>query len=260
MPINYKLLFGAGATAAALAVDKLLPSWPDWIGIALALVAVACYALGSWEWSGKFQAIEQSNRRRNTRSLRCVVTASVLISGLLLIFIMLKLIPTAPLDTSQIAMLERYRRFYENSEAPHKTTLIEMTNGELKTRGGNLYIGIKAMNTHWSKVARERDARAGRKEIDQIESGRLWREEMAQAGLEFDAKYRVEARMVLQELRNRIPHDLRKHIIGLGNINPADVRSGKVSLYDLFPADFAVGFSDLLAREIEELVRLLPPD
>jgi len=171
---------------------------------------------------------------------------------------MLKLIPTAPLDTNQLAMLERYRRFYENSDAPHKTTLIEMTNVELKTRGMNLYTGIKAMNAHYGKVARERESRLGRKEIDQAESGRLWHEEMAQAGLEFDAKYRVDARMVLQELRNRIPYDARKHIIGLGNMNPADVRAGKVSLYDLFPADFAVGFSDLLAREIEELVKLLP--
>lgn len=252
------MLFGLGATAGAFAVDKLLPSWPDWVGIVLAASAVLCYTWGVWEWSGKFQAIERSNRRRQTSNLRWAITALVFTSGLLAVLIMLKLTPATPLDSSQLAMLERYRRFYENSEAPYKTTLIEMTNGELKTRGTNLYTGIKAMNAYWSKVAREREARLMRKAIDQAESLRLWREEMAQAGLEFDSKYRVEARMVLQEVRNRIPYEARKHIIGLGSINPADVRAGKVSLYDLFPADFAVGFSELLAREIEELVKLLP--
>jgi hypothetical protein len=165
-----------------------------------------------------------------------------------------------PTRDEQEALLERYRRFVENSEAPNRTTLIELTNRELKARGTNLYTRIKAMNAHYAEVARTRKTREERKEIDAEESGRLWLQETAEAGKEFDENYRTDARMVLLELRNRIPYAARKHIVGLPNINPADKRAGKVSMYDIFPAEFAVGFSDLLAREIEELVKLLPDE
>ena len=64
--------------------------------------------------------------------------------------------------------------------------------------------------------------------------------------------------MVLVELRNRIPYGKRKHIIGLPNINPADPRDGSVSLYSVMTGESGFWFSELLAREIEELVKLLP--
>ena len=66
--------------------------------------------------------------------------------------------------------------------------------------------------------------------------------------------------MVLIELRNRIPMEARKHIVGLPNIKPADERDGQVSLYDIIPRNMAVFTSDMLAREIEELTKLLPDD
>ena len=81
---------------------------------------------------------------------------------------------------------------------------------------------------------------------------------MAKAGDEFDQKHRVDARMVLLELRNRIPFEARKHIIGMGGVKPEDKRAGVVSLYDIIPADFGVGFAAMLARELKELAKLLP--
>jgi hypothetical protein len=162
-----------------------------------------------------------------------------------------------PSDRERTALLERYRHFVENSEAPNKTSLIELTNVELKVRGANLYGRIKTINSHYSGIAVLRQDRLAKKEISPEESGRLWQEEKAKAGEEFEG-LRVEARMILVELRNRIPYEARKHIVGLPSINPADKRAGSVSLHDVFPSGLAVGFSDLLAREIEELVKLLP--
>jgi hypothetical protein len=253
-----KFLFATGTAILGFIMDRILSNLPAWISLSLFAVALTLYAGGLWDWSGKFNAMSKPNRRKETIKLRLLLVGLFVFAGVLFLITIRGLMPQPTLNAEQLAMLDRYRRFYLNSDAPNKTTLIEMTNRELKIRGTNLYTRIKAMNAHYSQVARNREARHASKEIDDIENGRLWREEMAQAGEEYDRNYRTEARMVLLELRNRTPYQARKHILGMPSINPADNRAGQVSLYDVFPAEFSVGFSDLLAREIEELVKLLP--
>jgi hypothetical protein len=64
--------------------------------------------------------------------------------------------------------------------------------------------------------------------------------------------------MVRKALQSRIPYEHRKHILGLPDLKPADPRAGSVSLYGAFPSPFNLFFSEQLANELEELVKLLP--
>ena len=81
---------------------------------------------------------------------------------------------------------------------------------------------------------------------------------MAQAGAEYSRAYRAEPQWSEGNCRIEFLMNRASISFGLPSLNPADPRAGKVSLYDVMPESFSIMFVDLLAREIEELGKLLP--
>jgi hypothetical protein len=156
------------------------------------------------------------------------------------------------------ATIDRYRRALEVEKNTGTTTLIELTNTELKQKGTILYKKIQDLDSFHNKNIRELKAQHERKEIDKLQLKQLWDKQEAQVAEEFAKELRTDALMVREELRNRIPEERRKHIIGLPNVNPADSREGSVSLYSVLPTPLNFHVSGQLAYEIEELVKLLP--
>src|SRR5438094_6244935 len=113
------------------------------------------------------------------------------------------------------------------------------------------------MNSFYGGNIRKLQTQLDTKKINNAKFAELMREQSQKGAEEFDRESKVDAQMVLLELRNRIPFEKRKHIIGLPNIRPADPRDGSVSLYSVLPGEFGFWWSEMLAREIEELVKLL---
>ena len=228
----------------------------------LSLVAVSFYSLAIAHWVADFK-YEPSKKRRSVhryeRYLQWTVPGLFILSFILVFTFIAynKLGVQAPLDEQQ-ALIERYRNLFKISEVSNKTTLIELTNKELKAKGTLLYKKIKAMNSFYGGNIRKLQTQLNTKQIDKEKFAELSREQVQKGAEEFDKESRVDAQMVLVELRNRIPYGKRKHIIGLPNINPADPRDGSVSLYSTMTGEFGFWWSELLAREIEELVKLLP--
>jgi hypothetical protein len=97
------------------------------------------------------------------------------------------------------------------------------------------------------------------KQLRQLNDSNAISEEMRRVEEEYDSEVKVDATMVLGELKNRIPYERRNHILGLPEINPADPKAGSPSMYTApWPGPFNLLFSQMLANEMEELVKLLP--
>ncbi len=126
---------------------------------------------------------------------------------------------------------------------------------ELKHRGTSIYKDIYALIDHWESQTRISDASTP----DQAERLRLAHERVIEAGKEFDTKLRTDATIVLRELRSRIPYEARKQIPAIPTFEPADPRAGALITLDIpLGPEFSFGMMKPLARELEELVKLLP--
>jgi hypothetical protein len=230
--------------------------WPKPVLLVPAVGALLCFAFGAYKWGGEFNYRIRGTSQQTL--LRWALASLVTLSAGLAFGTYLRVFPTW--TDEREARLQRYQRFYENSDAPNKTTLIEMTNVELKTRCANLLQRMNAMMSHFGTQDGQLKGRFYAKEITQAEYEKRYSALEAAVAREFEAKYRVEARMLLLEFRNRIAPENRKHIVGMGGFKSSDPRDGTVSLYDIFPSTFGFYFSEQLARELQELSKLLPDD
>jgi len=148
-----------------------------------------------------------------------------------------------------------------SSAPPAKTTIDQLSNSELKQRATRVYRRIDEIDQFYDEANRRAKDRKAKHEITEEQYGEIWVENLRRGGEEFDKSARAEAAIVLDELRKRIPPESRKHIIGLPDLLPADPKEGSVPLYFAAPTMEAnYGFTHLLAREIEQLVKLLPDD
>jgi len=229
---------------------------PTFVTGIIASLAVAYFSVGLWYWAGQFQYQYKSARVWEGRKLQGSITG-LFVTICILSFIYYHSLISVPWSEQQ-QLIERYRHVLGTSEIPNKTTLIELTNKELKSKGTQIYRKIHAMNQHYNASIRELRKKSARNELDEVKRRELEREITSKGGEEFNRELRTDATMVVRELRNRIPYASRKHIVGLPDINPADKRAGSVSRYTVMPAEFSFFWSDQLAREIEELVKLLP--
>lgn len=220
------------------------------------LVAIGLYSIGIWHWASEFHHEHKSVREKKDRTLQLVVTG-LFASFFVLAFVSYHQLIPVPFDENEAA-IKRYRHALGIDENTGRTTLIELSNRELKKKSTLLYEKIRQINNYNDERIRELNNKLAKKEIDEGKLVIARNEEIARYTKEFDEKIRVDAVMVLGELRNRIPLDKRKHFIGLPDIRPADRRDSSVSLHRAMPSAMSVHFSGLLANEIEELVKLLP--
>jgi hypothetical protein len=246
--------FGHGS-ALLLVVAEALNVW-TWVVGAITVLAVAFYTTGLWNWAGNFQHKQKHERPKQDRRLRLAVCGLFLATSAVMFAYYHELFPIS--ISEQQALIQRYRYMFERTEIPNKTTLIELTNSELRSKGTNVYRGIHKLNDFYGANVQQLRQKQQRGEIDKPKLEELIAAEESRAATEFAREWQVDAALVLRELRNRIPREARKHIVGLPGIKSADPRDGVVSLYDVLPTPFNLFASDLLAREIEQLVKLLP--
>jgi len=249
--------FGLGAAVGGPFLQWWIPTVPPLWPIVLGFVSVGSFTLGLWEWSGKFAATAQQNRKNETRKMRlalAILFAAACVLGLVLLR---DLAPKPPLDAAQMALLDRYKQFYEKSEAPNKTTLIEMTNSELKTRTANVASRLTGLSKALDDGEKALRVRFDKGEFTEPVFQKMFQDLTKGLGEEY-GRYRVDASMCLQELRNRVPPEARKHFPGIPGIRDSDPRGGAVVLTDLLPNSVSVMMVEFLVRELEMLSKLLP--
>jgi hypothetical protein len=260
VPKRARFYFGGGSAVILFLLEILqvmqIVSIPLSVAALLGVIAVSFYAVGIWEWVGQFKYAQQSVNDQQVLRLRGLVTGLFVLAAILAFILWHRMYPL-PSNEMQ-ATLERYRRALGIDENKGITALIELTDEEVEQKGTLIYKKIRDMNSFYNvndlKLQNKRD----RKEIDEAKYQELVRQQMLQAGDEFIRELRTDAIMVLTALRGRIPYEHRKHIVGLPDIMPADPRAGSVSLYSVTPGVFNLFWSEMLANEIEELVKLLP--
>jgi len=241
-------------TLTTFAFDRIDMPW--FVTGAAAGGAVVFWSLAIWNWVGRFRYQSSTNAKLQNLTLK-LVTAGMFVLLCLLSFSYYKsLIPAD--EGEQAALLERYRRTLDLAELPNKTALIELTDEELRKKSEITVRNIRDMNAFYGESLEKHKARLNRREIDQLRFQELHRQEALRAAEEYERKYRIDAQMVVRELRNRIPYAARKHIVGLPEIRPADSRAGNVDLGSVMSSEFSLYYSDALCREIEELAKLLP--
>jgi hypothetical protein len=143
--------------------------------------------------------------------------------------------------------------------APAKTTIDQLSNSELKQRATRIYRKIDDIDHFYDDGIHRAEDRKAKHEITEEQFHEIWIASLRRGGDEFDKSVRADAAIVLAELRKRIPYESRKHIVGLPDLLSANPKDGSTSLYFAVPAT-PYGFTHLLAREIEQLAKLLPDD
>jgi len=249
-----RTLWGIGSAIGYVILERM--EFPVWVAGPLGLVAVGCFAAGLWQWAGEFNHQQPRGRRGEQKRLQ-IVLSGLFVTTCVLGFLGLRgLIPTSSNETTE--MLERYRRLFAISDIPNKTSLIELNNRELKAKATAVYQRIRDMEEVWNAEHQRIRSQLQSGAIDQATHDELVKEQRERFTNEYAREHRVDARMVLTELYNRIPPKARKHLMGLPGITDNDPRSGIVSMYDIMPPEVSIYFSDQLANQIEELVKLLP--
>jgi hypothetical protein len=151
--------------------------------------------------------------------------------------------------------ITRYRQEIGIEKVQNVRPLISLTNKELRKKGTNEVLTIRAIVSYHQDQYIELNARHRKREITDIQFQELREREDKRAMEELNEKVKVAAFMSFDELSKREP-GAAGMLIGLPRLNPADKRDESPSLYRLFV--LSVHDAGRLADNIEELVKALP--
>ena len=192
-PDPWSWWFKSGTAAVVFIAEKL--ELPTFAMAIIALGAVAYFSVGLWFWAGQFQHKYISVRAKEEWKLKFTLI-SLFIGICFVSFVYYhQLIPIATSEQEQL--VQRYRYLFKISEIPNKTTLIELSDAELKSKGTLLYKKIKAMNSFYGDNIRKLETQLNAKTIDKEKFSELRREQMRKGAEEFDKESRVDAQWCL---------------------------------------------------------------
>ena len=165
------------------------------------------------------------------------------------------------LDSTVVRLMDAL----EIAEGPNVTSLVRLTNNELKAKATTLYTAVRGMNQAYNQMQGDLLAQRTRAEITEAEYRERDLQLLGRATREYEAKYMVDMTLVRRELEKRVPVDAQRNLTGIPMIDTRfrsnDPRSGSVPFYELFPAaEFAFELSGMIVTRIEELTKLLPND
>ena len=133
-----------------------------------------------------------------------------------------------------------------------------LTNAELRERAFEMVRKIDSLTEIWGQRVAAVKQRAAQENLSSTAAVELEMAEMRRASEEYERELSVDAGMLRRELRSRVPYEKRKHIVGLPDMLPANPNAGAVSFYDVMGAPFSLAWAGLLARELQQLAKLLP--
>lgn len=165
---------------------------------------------------------------------------------------------TQKVRESSQAIIERYKRILGLEKNSGTSTLIELTNEELRKKATLLVQNTRDLISSYEEQDRRLQDRYDKKEIDEKALGQQQNEILTQAGKEYHEKFYTDVLVTLMELRNRVPKEKRQQFIALPDLNPADSRDPTVSSYGGMSIPFSFLAAQMVIDEIEKLTMLLP--
>ncbi|MEK6784948.1 MAG: hypothetical protein AABY61_05670, partial [Nitrospirota bacterium] len=139
--------------------------------------------------------------------------------------------------------------------SPAVNPYIELTDGELRTKALRVVKALRGIYSHHQNQMSELDNKKKKREVTEIGFNDLLNKERQRAIEELRNTVQVEALMVFDQLKTRVPATAHMQLgIGGLELNPADKRDAPISLHRMFSmTDMSIVMTPLLANNIEEL-------
>lgn len=116
--IRPRTYFGVGFALVAWLVDTYLPTAPTIVKVVFALMAIAMFALGVWEWSNRFTTPNARTKKRDLVVLRLALLSLFALTGIGAVAVLFRLIPSADVAGEMDIALELNCRSIGMPEAP----------------------------------------------------------------------------------------------------------------------------------------------